>query len=249
MPKYVRLPQGDSIRQTVRGFNDRWGFPQCFGAVYGTHIPILAPHDYHSDYFNQKGWHSMVMQAVVDHAYRFTDVVIGWPGRVHNARIFANSSLFRTCSNRSVSTQFDRDINGVQVPLMLISDPAYPLLEWLMKPFQDNGLLSREQRQFNYRLSRARMVVKNAFGRLKGWWRCLLKRNDASITNIPTMVGACVTLHNICELQCEVFDDKWLHSDDQPATSRASISSHAANAHQASTIRNALVAYFNQMDE
>ena len=49
-------------------------------------------------------------------------------------------------------------------------------------------------------------------------------------------------LHNICELQCEVFDDEWLHYDDQLATSRASISSHAANAHQASTIRNALVA-------
>ena len=73
MPRYVRLPQGDRVIQTVNGFEDRWGFPQCFGAIDGTHIPIIAPQHYHSDYFNRKGWHSVVMQGIVDHAYRFTD--------------------------------------------------------------------------------------------------------------------------------------------------------------------------------
>jgi hypothetical protein len=69
MAKYVRLPQlRRQHGKTVRGFNDRWGFPQCLGAIDGTHIPILVPHEYHIEYFNWKGWHSIVMQAVVDHA-------------------------------------------------------------------------------------------------------------------------------------------------------------------------------------
>ena len=31
------------------------------------------------------------MQAVVDCDYWFTDVVIGWPGSVHDAHVFSNS--------------------------------------------------------------------------------------------------------------------------------------------------------------
>ena len=119
-----------------------------------------------------------------------------------------------------------------------------------MKLIQENGHLSREQRAFNYRLSRARMVVENAFGRLKGRWCCLLKRNDASIVNVPSIVGACVTLHNQCELQSDAFDNDWFYSNsEQPAISQGSSQSVVAMRHQASAIRNALVSYFSQNEQ
>ena len=245
MPKYVRLPKGDEVLSVVRGFQDKWGFPQCIGAIDGTHIPILPPHEFQSDYYNRKGWHSIVMQAVVDDAYQFRDVCIGWPGRVHDARIFANSSLFQAGTNGSLFHHSTRHFNGVEVPLLLIGDPAYPLLDWLMKPFQDNGRLSREHHVFNYRLSRARIVVENAFGRLKGRWRCLLKRNDASIVNVPDIVGACVTLHNLCEMQSDSFIDEWLYSDSIQTHNTTPASNYTVcNAHQASVIMDALVSYF-----
>ena len=44
------------------------------------------------------------------------------------------------------------------------------------------------------------MVVENAFGRLKGRWRCLLKRMDFMLENVPNIVATCVILHNICEM-------------------------------------------------
>ena len=59
---------------------------------------------------------------------------------------------------------------GVEIPLVILGDPAYPLLTWIMKPFSDNGRLAESQKTFNYRLSRCRMVVENSFCRLKG--RC-----------------------------------------------------------------------------
>ena len=55
----------------------------------------------------------------------------------------------------------------MRVPVVILGDPAYPLLSWLMKPYTGSGLSDR-QRKLNYRLSRAHVVVECAFGRLKG---------------------------------------------------------------------------------
>ena len=41
------------------------------------------------------------------------------------------------------------------------------LLQWLMKPYQPSADLDEDKRRFNFRISSARMVVENAFGRLK----------------------------------------------------------------------------------
>lgn len=93
---------------------------------------------------------------------------------------------------------------------MLLGDQAYPLLSWLMKGYHDNGHLTREQRHFNNRLSRARTTVDCAFGRLKGRWRCLLKKMDVSISRVPTIVSGCCVLHNLCESQGDEFLEDWM---------------------------------------
>ncbi|ESO93004.1 hypothetical protein LOTGIDRAFT_99630, partial [Lottia gigantea] len=80
----------------------------------------------------------------------------------------------------------------------------------LMKPHPDTGVLSADQKRFNYKLSQARMVVENAYGRLKGRWRCLMKRYDSDIKNLNNTVSACVTLHNICETYNATFHDAWM---------------------------------------
>ena len=67
----------------------------CAGTIDGTHIPILAPQESHADYVNRKGYHSIIMQTVVDCRYTFRDVVIGWPGSVHDARVLSNSSIYK----------------------------------------------------------------------------------------------------------------------------------------------------------
>uniref|UniRef100_A0A674I6D5 Putative nuclease HARBI1 n=1 Tax=Terrapene triunguis TaxID=2587831 RepID=A0A674I6D5_9SAUR len=72
------------VQVIVDGFA-AMGFPNCGGAIDGTHIPILAPEHQGTQYVNRKGYFSMVLQALVDHKGRFTDINVGWPGRVHDA--------------------------------------------------------------------------------------------------------------------------------------------------------------------
>ena len=51
----------------IRHFRVDHGFPQCVGAVDGTHIPIVSPRECPADYYNRKGWHSIILQGTVDH--------------------------------------------------------------------------------------------------------------------------------------------------------------------------------------
>ncbi|CAM5122941.1 unnamed protein product [Natator depressus] len=148
-------------------------------------------------YINRKGYFSIALQALVDHKGRFTNINMGWPGKVHDAHIFRNSGLFQKLQEGTLFPDQKITVGDVEMPICILGDPAYPLMHWLMKPY--TGSLDSSQELFSYRLSKCRMVVECAFGRLKARWRSLLTHLDLSETNIPTVITACCVLHNICE--------------------------------------------------
>ena len=45
-----------------------------FWAINGTHIPVSVPSENHTDYYNRKGWYSMIVQGLVDASYCFMDI-------------------------------------------------------------------------------------------------------------------------------------------------------------------------------
>ena len=124
------------------------------------------------------------------------------------------------------------------MPLVVLGDPAYPLMSWLIKPYLENSGTTPKERYFNYRQSRARMVVENAFGRLKGRWRCLMKRIDAHISHVPSMIGACVVLHNICEIYGDHCLQEWMVSEVSSAMNHPPASSSVCS--NAASIRDAI---------
>ena len=130
---------------------------------------------------------------------------------------------------------------------MLLADSAYPLMNWVVKPCNaDTGNLTREERTFNYRLSRARMVTENAYWRLKGRWRIPLKRNDTRIHKLQNVVTACCVLHNLCETAGEDFDENLLVHVYQDGNANDQQLEHGQPANdEAEEIRNALKLYVN----
>ena len=82
----------------------------------------------------------MNCQAAADYSYRFFDVVIKWPGSVHDARIFAISSLNEAVQN-GVIPKCEKIIFRSEdtVPICILGDPAYPPLPFLMKEYANGG--------------------------------------------------------------------------------------------------------------
>ena len=186
--KYIQFPTGDKLNELVDTFKGKWGVPQCVGAIDGSHIPVASPAMNHTDYYNRKGWYSIILQGVVDHFYRFMNINGGWPGSVHDARVFSHSKIYKRMNDGSLLPNQTITVNRVNIPLYLIGDSAYPLMEWLMKPFTHGTDLTAQQKTYNYRISKARIVVENAYERLKGRWHRLMKKNDMSIENILTVI-------------------------------------------------------------
>ncbi|XP_054832325.1 uncharacterized protein LOC129327595 [Eublepharis macularius] len=187
-----------SLFQIMDGFA-ALGFPHCVGAIDGTHIRIGQPRGKPDQYGNRKNYSSILLQGTVDHTGRFVDAEVGWSGKNHDAFVFRNSALCAAMDNGAfVPGNPSLTVNGVSVPPLMISDGAYPMRRWLMKPY-GKFAVTPQQKYFDRCLARARNRVECSFGRLKGRWQCLLHRLKAREENVVTIVTACVILHNLCE--------------------------------------------------
>ena len=243
-PKYLTIAKGDELLRIIGRYKEKWGFPMCAGAIDGTHIPIATPLKNHATYVNRKSYHSIVMQAFIDDHYLFRDIVVGWPGSVHDARVFSNSELYTLgCSGQLFPQDLKVAILGREIHPVILGDPAYPLLSWLMKGYPENINTPRIQRRFNYRMSRARMTVENTFGHWKGRFRRFLKRVDMDVEGVVKVVAASCVIHNICEMRNETFFDDWLQEGFQDHDVRI-VDGPRVEDEAASDVRDTLAAYF-----
>jgi hypothetical protein len=143
--------------------------------------------------------------AVADSRYRFTFVDIGAYGRQGDAGVFARSSLGRALKSAANPLRLPSDgvLPGTNepFPFVFIADAAFPIGPHLMKPFVGRNL-TQAQRIYNYRHSRARRCVEQAFGLLVKRWS-ILKNLDVHPEHADSIVKATVVLHNFVSRDAE----------------------------------------------
>ena len=198
-----------------------WQFPYAYAAIDGCHIPIKCPAgglESSKEFHNFKNFYSIVLIAMIDAKYKFVWASAGWPGNSHDAIIFQATDLYKKLSEDRVLPYIVYEEKGTKCHPMILCDSAFSFKSWLMKPYT-NAVLTAQQRYFNYRLSRARMVSERAYGKFKGRWRVLLRKAENVKETVHVGKLACVVLHNIC-IECgDVAARNWDLTVD-PATNQ-----------------------------
>ncbi|KAG0724484.1 putative nuclease HARBI1 [Chionoecetes opilio] len=207
----LKPPQNDEDwRQITDNWMRRWNFPHVIGAIDGKHVACKAPANTGSDYYNYKGFFSIILLAVVTSDYKFMWIDVSGKGSTSDAHLY-NASVLREALEKNDIVGFPQPdpIPGdtEDVPYFLVGDNAFALRTYMMKPYS-NKEMTRKQRIFNYRLSRARRVVENAFGILANRFQVLLSTMLHEADTVRLLVKTCVILHNLMRSRYPVMQNR-----------------------------------------
>ncbi|XP_078491756.1 uncharacterized protein LOC144747572 [Ciona intestinalis] len=200
VPIVLRPPTAEDWLQIADDFQKFWQCSNCIGAIDGKHIRIKAPPNSGTEFYNYKGFFSIVLLAICDAHYRFVLVDIGDSGRHSDGGIFSNSRVGKKFDKGSLSIPAPNSLAGsdINVPYYFAADDAFPLKTGIVKPYPGRHL-SEDKQIFNYRLSRGRRVVENAFGILAVRWQVFYKMMNCDPEMAQCIVQACVVLHNFLQ--------------------------------------------------
>ena len=173
-----------------------WQFPHCIGAIVGKHVEITKPIGSGSYYYKYKHTFNVVLMTVVNANYEFIMVDVGANGRVSDGGVFANTKFCKHLKENTLHIPEPTSLLGCHdiMPYVFVGDDAFPLMDNLMKPYAQRNL-TKAQDIYNYRVSRARRVVENAFGIMSSRFRVLLSTINVCPTKASTIVLACCYLH------------------------------------------------------
>ena len=135
-------------------------------------------------------------------------IVVKWPGSVHDARMFLNSSINGMFRKRIIPPCEKILVEGRDpIPVSLLDDPAYPLLPFLMKKFSGGGRNEGET-FFSYKLPSAGIPIENSFGRLKARFGCLQRAMDVKLNTLSQVIYSSFALYNYSENKKENLPDQ-----------------------------------------
>jgi len=247
-------------------FQDRWNFDHCIGALDGKHVRIDSPWSSGSYFMNYKGYFSIVLMALVDADYKFIHVNVGAAGRESDGGVYQNTALCKAVDKNTIGVPDSSPLTGddIAMPYVFVADDAFPLSTHIMKPYSSRNL-SYEQTIFNYRLSRARRIVENAFGILASRFRIFRHSFQVQPDNVISIVLASCVLHNFLRdketsresytpqgcfdyedhKQSRIVDGSWRSDEASNGLNRLQRNASNRSARDVQDIRNNFCSHFN----
>ena len=123
-----------------------WQFPNSIGAADGKYIAIIHPSKSGSEFYNYKGFFSIVLLAIVDYNYKFIFADVGCQGRISDGGVYRNSFFYRATQENLLELPPDKPLPVSNNPyydsqstepmpyLFLAADP-FPLGKHCLKPY------------------------------------------------------------------------------------------------------------------
>ena len=196
---HLKMPTEAQMQATAARMLERYHLPRFAMAVDGMMVRFeLAPRNFPRDQlvlqdFNcRKNFYALNSQLVCNDEMLILDVDPDWPGKTHDARVWAHSDV-RTY------------LEAVPGAYLVAGDSAYPISPVLMKPYSNREAADNPRMKlFNSRLSAIRTVnSENVFARLKNTFP-ILRMLRAHYEHAKHIVIAVCILHNIMVRMCEV---------------------------------------------
>ena len=108
----------------------------------------------------------MILLAIVDSKYQFIMCDFSRNGRISDGDVLQNTKFFEKLENKLLRIQTEEDITNScrSLPYVFVADDALSLRVDMIKPFRQANLICVDRKIYNYRVSRARRIVENAFG-------------------------------------------------------------------------------------
>ena len=211
-------PDEDERKEIAHHFEKKHNIPNLVCIADGTLLPLAfkPARDDFPDFKGRKLLYTLTVMIVNDHLLRIRYYNAGWPGNVHDERVFKNCDLARHPDDYFDVMQF------------LIGDSAFTPRPFMVPVFKKKtgGFLSAEEERFNTILSQARILSENCIGLLKGRFpflrsiRCRITRKKRSFKRVLRYLRVCIILHNLLigwgddhELTCG-DDDEYLSDID-----------------------------------
>ncbi|XP_068634407.1 protein ALP1-like [Aristolochia californica] len=159
------------------------GLPNCCGILSCTHFRRIEEEE------------SITAQIVVDASSKILSIAAGYRGNKGDFQILKCSTFYKNITGGQLLNSSPVYLNGIGVPQYVIGNGAYPLLPWLMVPFEDPAPLSSEE-DFNAVHESLSHPALRTIASLRKWG--ILSQPIEEETNLAVAcIGACAILHNM----------------------------------------------------
>ena len=191
--RIIELQDWSKLHEIAADFGKRTDgvYNGCFGAIDGLALRVKCfstsevPDP--GNYYCQKGFYALNVQAICDQKKRFLWCSTGHKGGTHDSRAFMETKLYDLLDKFAAELQREG--------LYLAGDSAYALMIFLLTPHDNAGPKSMED-AFNFYHSSSRIFIECSFGELVMRWGIFWRRLNFSAKRVGLVIQAAMLLHN-----------------------------------------------------
>ena len=236
-------PRVDERKAIANRIKKYYFFPQCVGIIDGTLLPLASRPWIHGEtYLSRKRFYAIAMLVVCDDKGRILFYHVGWPGSVHDNRVWRNCRLYHNCNEMFSPGEY------------LLGDSAFTASHVMIPPFKSlpGRGLDANKTAFNTLLAKPRVKSEHCIGVLKGRFPFmrhirLRLRGKSDMKRIIKHVRCAVVLHNFL-IEDDIEDD-WIESEEDDNQESETIGIEMTSNTADCTRRNEIYFFLSELQE